>query len=216
MHGKTFATIQLQILETNMPANPETRESLILRLPSAADAQAWREFVDLYEPLILRFARNRGLQDADAREVAQNVLVAVAKSVERWQPDPERGKFRAWLFRIARNELVNWCKKNSASKRSNASPSDWLNVLVDESSNLDSEIELEYRREMFRLAAIQASAGFSEVNWQAFWLTSVLGESIESVVDKLGLKAGAIYVARSRITARIKAIIKTWEQSNAL
>ena len=50
-----------------MTTNPETRESLILRLPSAADAQAWREFVDLYEPLIIRFAKRRGLQDADAR-----------------------------------------------------------------------------------------------------------------------------------------------------
>jgi len=69
-----------------MTINPETRESLILRLPSAADAQAWREFVDLYEPLIIRFSKRRGLQDADAREIAQNVLISVAKAVDRWEP----------------------------------------------------------------------------------------------------------------------------------
>lgn len=64
-----------------MPANPDTRESLILRLPSANDADAWQEFIDLYKPLVIRFARRRGLQDADAREIAQNVFISVAKAV---------------------------------------------------------------------------------------------------------------------------------------
>jgi RNA polymerase sigma-70 factor (ECF subfamily) len=199
-----------------MPANPETRESLILRLPSAADAQAWREFVELYEPLILRFAKNRGLQDADAREVGQNVLVAVAKAVDRWQPDPERGKFRAWLFRIARNELINWGKRSAASKRLSDSTGGSLAGLIDDSVNPDSEIELEYRREMFRLAAAQARADFSNSSWQAFWRTSVLGETISTVATELGLPTGSVYVARSRVTARIKAIVQVWEENDAL
>ncbi len=101
-----------------MPANPDTRESLILRLPSASDADAWQEFIDLYEPLVIRFARRRGLQDADAREIAQNVFISVAKAVDRWQPDRERGKFRAWLFRIARNQLINWVAKHSRERGS--------------------------------------------------------------------------------------------------
>jgi RNA polymerase sigma factor (sigma-70 family) len=167
-----------------MPTNPDTRESLILRLPSAADAHAWREFVDLYEPLILRFSRNRGLQDADTREVAQNVLIAVAKSFERWQPDPERGKFRAWLFRIARNELINWCKKDAA-KRLEDTPTTFFKEMAANSSNTDSATELEHRQEMFRMAARQAHSSFSNDNWQAFWLTCVLGESIESVATWL-------------------------------
>ena len=200
-----------------MPANPETRDSLILRLPSALDAQAWREFVDLYEPLILRFAKRRGLQDADAREVAQNVLISVAKSVERWQPDRERGKFRAWLFRIARNQMINWVKKNDSVRKTSGMQADTSVDWEDHSAGVQSEaeIELEYRREMFRLAAAHARGAFSENSWQAFWLTSVQGESIESVASKLGLQAGAIYVARSRVTARIKEIVNQWEQNDA-
>ncbi len=65
---------------------PDTRISLILRLPRSADGAAWREFVELYEPLILRFAKARGLQTNDAHELVQRVFVAVAGAVERWEP----------------------------------------------------------------------------------------------------------------------------------
>ena len=196
--------------------NPDTRESLILRLPSAADAQAWREFVDLYEPLIIRFAKRRGLQEADAREVAQNVLIAVAKAVDRWQPDRERGKFRAWLFRIARNQVINWVKKN-ASTRDRVQDLQTDNYdIVDQTNGQVSELELEYRREMFRLAAAQARDAFSEHIWEAFWRTSVLGESVESVAAQLSVNTGAVYVSRSRVTARIKAIIQQWERNDAI
>jgi RNA polymerase sigma factor (sigma-70 family) len=199
-----------------MPANPETRESLILRLPSSADAQAWREFIELYEPLILRFARRRGLQEADAREIAQNVLIAVAKSVDRWQPDREKGKFRAWLFRIARNQVINWVSKRSSERCLSQESSFEELSQIESASEANSEIEMDYRREMFRLAASQVRDAFSESNWNAFWLTAVLGESIESTAIQLNRTPGSIYVARSRVIARIKKLVEQWEQNDAI
>ena len=90
-----------------MPHVPETHASLILRLPSAHDAEAWREFTSIYEPFVYRFARRGGLQDADAKELVQNVMLAVARAIGRWRHDTDRGKFRTWLFRIARNQLID-------------------------------------------------------------------------------------------------------------
>ncbi len=80
--------------------------------PDSATAVAGRRrrlarFVSLYEPFVLRFARRSGLQDADARELVQDVLVSVVQAVGRWQVDPERARFRTWLFRIARNRLLD-------------------------------------------------------------------------------------------------------------
>jgi RNA polymerase sigma factor (sigma-70 family) len=199
-----------------MPANPETRDSLILRLPTQSDAQAWREFIEIYEPLLFRFARRRGLQDADAREIAQNVFLSVAKAVERWQPNKEQGRFRAWLFCIARNQLINYVAKHGKQQGSGKTGQIRLLRELPAATPEIDEITKDYRKEMFRLAATQARESFQEKSWQAFWSTAVLGDEVQQVAEKLKLSATAVYIARSRVTARIREIVQQWESEDVL
>ena len=77
---------------------PETRESLIARLPDHADRGAWHEFVELYEPLIYGIGRRHGLQPADASDLVQDVLVAVANSIERFEPGSNTCRFGHGCF----------------------------------------------------------------------------------------------------------------------
>src|SRR3954463_2187665 len=87
---------------------PPTRASLVLRLRDPRDEAAWKAFVDLYGPLVYGFLRKQGLQDADAADLGQEVLSAVAGAIGRLEYDPQRGSFRNWLFTVVRRKLSNW------------------------------------------------------------------------------------------------------------
>jgi RNA polymerase sigma factor (sigma-70 family) len=200
-----------------MPRVPETRASLILRLPSAADADAWREFATLYEPFIYRFARRGGLQDADASELVQNVMLAVARAVGRWKPDPARGRFRTWLFRIARNQLRDALDSLRRRKdlRADLNDSELHCINVSEEFT-EEQIRTEARREVFRRAAERIRPTVRDSTWRAFWMTAVEERDPDCVARELGLTPGAVYIARSRILARLRTEVRRWEDDDAL
>src|SRR5262249_56151209 len=85
-----------------------TRASLLVRLRDPRDGAAWREFVERYGPVVYGYVRKQGLQDADAADLCQDVLAAVAGAVGRLNYDPNRGSFRNWLFTVVRRKLINW------------------------------------------------------------------------------------------------------------
>src|SRR5262249_58385846 len=84
---------------------PSTRPSLLVRIRDLQDQEAWREFVAIYGPVVYGFARKRGLQEADAGDLTQEVMRAVAAVAGRLEYDPRKGWFRSWLYTVARNKL---------------------------------------------------------------------------------------------------------------
>src|SRR5438105_4849958 len=88
-----------------MADSPDTRPSLLVRIRDSGDREAWRLFVDLYGPLVYRFGRKRGLQDADAADLTQTVLQAISGAIQTFEYDPARGAFRGWLLGVVRNQL---------------------------------------------------------------------------------------------------------------
>ena len=201
-----------------MPRVPETRASLILRLPSAADAEAWREFVSIYEPFVYRFARRGGLQDADARELVQNVMMSVARAVGRWKPDRQQARFRTWLFRIARNQLLDVLDKqrrNMASK-GGSGLIEILDSMTATHNTADQEMRIAHRRELFRWAACRVKQSVKARTWNAFWMTAVQNQDANHVADELGLTTGAVYIARSRVLARLRDEVQKWEDDDAM
>jgi len=193
---------------------PETRQSLLLRLKDATQQDAWQEFVDIYEPLVYRLARKRGLQHADASDISQEVFSAVRRAIHRF--DLERsGSFRGWLFRIARNLVLNFLTRQREPRGSGDSS---IQAMLEQKASPDEAtttlFQTEYRRELFRHVASRIQDQFQDDTWRAFWLTGVEGESIESVAELLGKSPGAIRVARCRVLAKLKREVARLEQES--
>lgn len=191
---------------------PETRASLILRLRNADDMAAWEEFAGLYGPVVFRVARRRSLQAADAENLVQEVLLAVAQSISRWIDRDDRGSFHAWLLRIAHNEAVDMLLQRAT--RALGQDGERGQQLLNEVSvrnDISSLIDHEYERELFRRAADRVQEIVSPPTWQAFWLTEVDGQSVQQAAEALGTSTGHIYVSRSRVMARIKDLVQEYE-----
>jgi RNA polymerase sigma factor (sigma-70 family) len=196
-----------------MNSTPDTRASLLIRVRDPADQAAWHEFVEIYRPLILRLARQKGMQEADGEDVAQEVLAAVAKAVEQREHDPQRARFRTWLNRVAHNAILNALTRGKPDRGSGDSA--LLAVLNQHESHTgpDSDLlRLEHRREVFRWAARQVRKEFHQATWVLFWLTAVEGHTVEAVAEELAKNPGAIYAARSRVIRRIQEKVAEYEQ----
>jgi RNA polymerase sigma factor (sigma-70 family) len=196
-----------------MSLSPETRASLLIRIRDSADQAAWQEFVEIYQPVILRFARKKGMQEADAKDIAQQVLMAVARAIEQREHDPKRAKFRTWLTRVANNAILNTLTRGKPDRGSGDSAMQAILNQHEGHCGPDSDLlRLEYRREVFRWAARQVRKEFHQATWEAFWQTAVEGRPVEIVAKELGKNPGAIYAARSRVMRRIQETVAEYEQ----
>jgi RNA polymerase sigma-70 factor (ECF subfamily) len=187
-----------------MPEFPETSHSLIARVKDLRNGAAWTEFLGIYQPVIFRMARRRGLQDADAHDVIQQVFLSISKSIEGWTPGDLQPPFRAWLTTIARNAIT---KALTRRPRDVATGSTSMVELLDaqpDSQETTAEILAEARKELIRWATEQIRSEFSEATWNTFWRTAIEGVPITEVAKSTGRSAGSVYVARYRIIARLK------------
>jgi RNA polymerase sigma-70 factor (ECF subfamily) len=194
---------------------PLTRVTLLARIRDGSNTDAWREFLHLYGPVVYGFARNRGLQDADAADLMQEVLRSVARNAGRLEYDPKRGTFRGWLYTITRNKIYNFLTagKNKAKPTGDESAQERLESLPDNNGDdPDAAWELEYQRRLSAQAMERVKHEFQPNTWKAFWGTAVDDRPAEDVGKELKMSVGAVYVAKSRVIARLREEVKSLEQ----
>jgi RNA polymerase sigma-70 factor (ECF subfamily) len=199
-----------------MGETASTRPSLLIRVRDPRDADAWAQFVGLYGPLIYQFARRRRLQDADAADLTQTVLQAVAAGVRRLDYAPGRGSFRGWLFQIVRRHLWKLLARQRRGPR-DCGGADGPRALENLPAREEEDLwEREYERRLFLWAAEQVRGRFEEATWQAFWRTAVEGQSPREAAAALGLSVGAVYTARSRVLDRLRKAIQDAQEDEGV
>lgn len=161
--------------------------------------------MDIYGPFLYRYGRKRGMQDADALDLTQDVLREVSSCIQRFRYDASIGKFRNWLMVIARYQFFQRTKKRVAIP---LAPADLADVDERTSEEFDEQWEREYQLHLFYWAAEQVKETVSEKTWDAFWMTAMDGRSASEVASKLGMRLGSVYVAKSRMLLRIRELVE--------
>ena len=188
-----------------------TQLSLIDRLGDLEDQDAWTTFIEIYHPAIIASLRRRGLQDPDAEDVAQKVLMSVARSLATRPHDPNVAMFRTWLQTIIKNAASNAIQRQPKDRAVGGETVDAFQNLADPDHNSVWD-DLDYRRSLLEKASQRIQSDYTPDVWAAFWRTAILGESIEDVAVSLGKSVGSIYAARSRVIKRLRDEVQKVEE----
>ena len=191
-----------------MPGNhgskpPSTRATLLIRLREDTDSEAWSLFVDLYTPLVYRFCRSRGLQDADARDVTQQVLAIVHQSMGKFDYDKARGRFRNWLGAVAAHEISRHQRKERRpGKGVGDGWGDEIAALA--SAAVDPAWIEEFNSYVFQQALTRIRPEFEEAVWQAFDLTWLHDVKPQVAAQQIGKPSAWVYKARYKVMERLR------------
>ncbi len=176
-----------------------TSDSLLEQLRHSPDEAARARFVHLYSPLLFRWARQAGLDEADAGDLVQDVFVILLKELPRFEHGPAHS-FRAWLKTVALNR---W--RNQVKRRVRAPALLGDGPLADVPAPDDSVFEeQEYRRQLLRRALELLRDEFQPATWKAFHEHGLNGRPAAQVADELVMTVGAVYAAKCRVLGRLR------------
>ena len=188
-----------------------TCASLLLRIRQQDDEAAWREFSEIYVPLIYSYACKRGLQHADAADVVQDVLTNLNNAISGFDYQPSRGRFRSYLYTITRNQITKFRSRNAGKAGSGNSEIHRLLNQAEVPCDDEARWNEEHRWCLFDWATRKVESEFSDTTWQAFVLTALKSRKPAEVASQLEISVGAVYIARSRVIKRVRDVIRIAE-----
>ena len=189
-----------------------TRSTLLGRLKDLDNQQAWQEFFDVYWVLLFNFARRAGLNEADAEEVVMDTVETVARKIEDFEYNRQRGRFKGWLLTIVRFKLGDRFrkKKRQAEKGEIASLDDVGegHILDTDSTDLEKIWDAEWQKRMVDMALERVKQLVGHKQYQIFHCYVIQEQEAGDVADFLGVSKSQVYVAKNRVGKIFEAELK--------
>jgi RNA polymerase sigma-70 factor (ECF subfamily) len=194
MRGETFGvTGEVADVES------QTSATLLARLRQVpADQAAWARFTDGYGRKIYAWCRQWGLQQADAEDVTQNVLLRLADKLRVFEYDPTRS-FRAWLKTVARHAWSDYLSGRKAAVAAGGSQALEAIHTVEAREDLVRRLDEEFDRELLEEAMARVRGRVVPRTWEAFDRTALRGQSGAEAAQALGMKVATVFVAKSKV-----------------
>jgi RNA polymerase sigma-70 factor (ECF subfamily) len=182
-----------------------TRPSLLLRIRDAGDMEAWRLFVEIYAPVVHRYGIRRGLQDADAADLMQEVMGDVARGIRAFQYQPSVGRFRDWLLTVTRHRLIRLANRAAHLPASGARAEE-LEAVTDCRS--DPDWQETFHSRVLSVALERIKSSFEPVTWRAFESVWLKERPASETAKELSLRIHSVYVAKWRVLKRLETEVR--------
>jgi len=186
-----------------------TSPTLLGRLQrDVADQEAWRQFVRRYGPRIYHWCRRWNLQEADAQDVTQNVLLKLVAKLRHFRYDPARS-FRGWLKTVTHHALSDFLDEGRKAGAPNLLP-------LDEDAARESLVqclEEEFDQELLEEAMARLQLRVAPNKWEAFRLTALDGLSGKEAAVRLNMKVATVFTAKSKVQQLLQQEIQRLENA---
>ncbi len=193
-----------------------TRVTLLGRLRlDPRNQAAWDEFVDQYGGKIYGWCRKWNLQEADAQDVTQNVLLRLAQKLGAFSYDPARS-FRAWLKTLTQHALSDFLEaRQRPGQGSGDSHVGRLLASLEARDDLARQLEEEFDRELLREAMARVRLRVAPQTWQAFELTAIEGLSGAAAAERIPMQVAQVFVAKRRVQKMLREEVARLEAAEA-
>lgn len=183
----------------------ETRQSLLLRAQTG-ETDAWKDLTDLYRPLILGWLNRQGVPARDLEDLSQEVLLSVVKQLPGFEHSGHRGAFRTWLRTIVCRRTADYWRAIDADTQAQggSGATAALQQLADPASELNRQWDEEHDRYVVHCLLDRVEEEFEPITLQAFRRLALDGVSGAEAAQELGMSVAAVYVAKSRVLARMR------------
>jgi len=196
-----------------------TRQSLLGRLKDWQDQQSWQEFFDTYWRLIYGVAARAGLSDAEAQEVVQETVIAVARAMGEFRIGAAYGSFKNWLLQITRRRIADQFRKRDprlqpAGRSDDTSLTDAADRIADPASLVGEELwDEQWRHNLADLAMARVKQRVSPKQWLLFQYFVLKELPAREVATRCRVNVAQVYMARYRLAAQIKQEVRRLEKT---
>ena len=190
------------------PSSTATSPTL-LRQAATGDADAWERLVNLYGPLVFHWARQQGIADHDAADILQDVFASVSRSLQKFETR-NAGSFRAWLWVITRNQLMDLFRRRSKEAQALGGSAAWQQLatvaesLSDDPDQFTSQDQL---TSLHQRGLDLVKSEFEQRTWQIFWQATIEEQPTSEVAEQFGISSNAVRQAKSRVLRRLRQIL---------
>jgi RNA polymerase sigma factor (sigma-70 family) len=191
-----------------------TRTSLLHRLKQWEDQESWRDFFNTYWKLIYGVAVKAGLNDAEAQDVVQDTVIAVAKKIEDFKYDPALDSFKGWLLYLTRKRIALHYRKRERDRGGPARDSELIALdaleRIPDPAGVDLEAiwNEEWETSLADAALARVKEQVNPKQFQMFNFYVLKQWPVKDVAKTLGVSVAQVYLAKHRISSLVQKEVK--------